>query len=526
MKILNFIIASVFLIACSNKEEQKKLSLQTKVESGLIEGLLTDDGTVVKYLGVPYAKPPVGELRWRAPQKIDPWEGVLETKSYGHDAMQYKFAPWVHFDEENLSEDCLYLNIWRPARTDGHKLPVLFNIHGGGHIVGTGSDTRLEGTRMAQKGMIVVTINYRLNVFGFFAHPELRQESPYGSSGNYGFLDQQMALQWVKDNISNFGGDPNRITIAGESAGSRSVLALLCSPLSRDMVAGAIGASGGAMKLPTLEEAEANGQRAAEQAGYHSLQQLRTASTKEIMTFYKSNDPGDYQLIVDQYALPKQLQYVLEANEQANVPVLIGWNSEELSGDALMRGAPFTKEAFTKIIQGLAPANWNEILDLYPHETEEQIRHSASELVSIDFIVYESFKWYELHRRYNKQPMYRYLFSKIEPQPSTQSTAEQDVQRPLGARHAQELAYCWGNLHLFPETNYGEDDQKIADLMQDYFANFIKRGNPNGEGLPLWPRVTSDDTPARILNIDVETKVVEASNDYRIKYFDEIYDNQ
>lgn len=526
MKILNVIIASSLLISCSNKEMRKETSLQTEVETGIIEGVLTEDGTVVKYLGVPYAKPPVGDLRWKAPQKPEPWEGILETKKYGHIPMQYKFAPWVHFDEKNLSEDCLYLNIWRPSRSYDHKLPVLFNIHGGGHVVGSGSDTRLEGTSMAQKGIIVVTMNYRLNIFGFFAHPELSKESQYGSSGNYGLLDQQMALQWVRDNISNFGGDPNRITIAGESAGSESVLSLLCSPLSKDIIAGAIGSSGGAMRLPGIQETEANGLRMAEKGGYSSLQQLRDASTEEIMTLYKNNGSQYFGLIRDKYALTENFQDVLKANKQANVPVLLGWNSEELSGEALMQGAPFTKEVFENIVKGLAPANWNEILDLYPHETEEQIRHSASELVSIDFIVYDSFKWFELHRKYSKQPIYRYLFSKIEPLPATQSQDVQDVKRPLGARHSQELAYCWGNLHLFPDINYGEDDKKVSVLMQDYFANFIKTGNPNANGLPQWPKVTSDNNPPVILNIDVESELTEATNDHRIKYFDKIYNNK
>jgi para-nitrobenzyl esterase len=496
-------------------------NLQRKVESGIIEGLLNEDGSVEKYLGIPYAKPPVGSLRWKPPQKPEPWEGILKTQKYGHEAIKSTYTPW--FDKDEASEDCLYLNVWKPTKTGERGLPVLVNIHGGGFQYGGCSSPRHEGTSMAKKGMIVVSMNYRLNIFGFFAHPELSKESPHGSSGNYGLLDQQFALQWVKNNIAAFGGDPNRITIAGGSAGSISVLALMSSPLSKNLIAGAIGSSGGlkAQVLLPLKEAEKQGQLAAENKGYSTITDLRAASTKDIMELYKSGSQGDYWPIIDQYFLPKDVRTIFKTNEQAQIPLLIGWNSAENQPHFYFREHTLTKDNFVKIAKELYPESFQDILEMFPHETITEIERSASDISSLRFIVFGTWKWFDLHRKHSDQPVYRYVFSKVVPPKISDSVDMTTYRPPLGAGHSQEVEYWKGNLHLRNDRNFSPEDHKVSATMQEYFANFIKTGNPNGNGLPDWPAVKANHESPVIMNFDTQTKLVPASLDYRFRHLDD-----
>jgi para-nitrobenzyl esterase len=520
MNKLFLILFSIILLVSCKSEPAITNFLQKKIDSGIIEGVISEDGLVEKYLGIPYAKPPIGELRWKAPQKVTPWEGVLKTQEYGNIAMQYKFAPWVNFDENRLSEDCLYLNVWKPINTGDQKLPVLVNIHGGGLLVGEGSELRMEGTSMANKGMIVVTLNYRLNIFGFFAHPELSEESPNGASGNYGYLDQQFALQWVKNNIAVFGGDPNKITIAGESAGSWSVLSLMASPLSKNMITGAIGSSGGVIPLQPLEEAAQNGKLAAENAGFAAMSDLRNATAEEIITFYKNGNPSAFGPVLDNYVFTKNIPETFEAGEQAQIPLLIGWNSAELPAEAYLRGPFYTKENFEKITKELYPNDAEEMLKMFPHETTEEVHRSALDLASIRFIGLGAWKWFDLHRKNSSKPVYRYLYSKVHPPNKFHNIDMATYKAPLGARHAEEVAYSWGNLHLDKNFNFSEDDFKVSTIMQEYFSNFIKTGNPNNNELPEWPAVDANTEVPMIMNIDTNTELIPASLDYRFRFID------
>jgi len=463
----------------------------------------------------------MGNLRWKAPQKPNPWEGVLETKNFSHIAMQYKSTPWVQFDEDQLSEDCLYLNVWKPVNVGDKKLPVLVNIHGGGFSYGEGSEPRIEGSSMASKGMIVVTLNYRLNIFGFFAHPELSKESPHAASGNYGLLDQQFALQWVKNNIEEFGGDPNKITIAGESAGSFSVLSLISSPLSKNLIAGAIGSSGGVMPLASLQDAEKSGQIVAEKVGYATISELRTASTDAIMDFYKEGKPDAYWPIIDQYVLTKKTSEVFEAKEQAQIPLLIGWNSAELPPEVYLRGQDSSKENFVNITKELYPKHVEDILKMFPHETVAEIERSAADLAALRFVVLGGWTWFDLHTKQSNKPVYRYLFSKIHLPLLPDSIDSKNYQPPLGVGHSQELAYSWGNLALIKDYNFLEDDYKVSAIMQEYFSNFIKTGNPNGKDLPEWPEAKGNSQAPIIMNIDTDTKLMSASLDYRFKFIND-----
>jgi para-nitrobenzyl esterase len=268
-------ILSISLFSQSNN----CFSVQTKIENGTIEGLYDTKTSLQLYLGIPFAQPPVGELRWKAPQPLSNWTGIQETKKFGPRAIQGAVFGDMNFRSNGMSEDCLYLNVWSPANKKVTGLPVLVYFYGGACVAGDGSEPRYDGASMAQKGIVVVTANYRLNIFGFLSLPELSAEAPYKASGNYGYLDQNAALKWVNKNIAAFGGDPKKVTIAGESAGSISVSIQMASPLSKGLISGAIGESGAAIN-PTMApvpliEAEKEGSDFAKNAGNLTLKQLR-----------------------------------------------------------------------------------------------------------------------------------------------------------------------------------------------------------------------------------------------------------
>ena len=330
---------------------------QVKTANGLVEALAPPDSGVRSFKGIPFAQPPVGDLRWREPQPVKNWTGVRNADKFGPRCMQ-RTGPnadyW--FRSDGMSEDCLYLNVWTPARSGSQRLPVLVYVFGGGFQNGDGSEPRYDGASMARKGMVAVSVNYRTNVFGFFSHPELTEESPHHASGNYGLLDQVAALQWVERNIAAFGGDPRRVTIAGESAGSISVSALMASPLSRNLIAGAIGESGAMIAtLPArpLAEAEQNGVRFASAAGASSLAALRAMTAEQIQDAVAQTQGVRFNTALDGYFLPKPLADIYAAGEQAKVPLLAGSNSEEQGARGVLgTGAP-TPENFVAGVRRL-----------------------------------------------------------------------------------------------------------------------------------------------------------------------------
>ncbi len=522
-------------------QDKNAFPVQTKTVHGIIEGNYNTHSGIQTYFGVPFAKPPIGELRWKAPQPLDDWEGVKETKTFGPRPMQTMVFGDMKSRSNGVSEDCLYLNVWTPATRNTKDLPVLVYFFGGGNVAGDASEYRYDGESMAKKGMVVVTTNYRLNIFGFFAHPELSAEAPYKASGNYGLLDQHAALKWVRDNIAAFGGDPKKVTIAGESAGSIGVSQQMASPLSKDLIAGAIGESGASIK-PTmapipLKEAEKIGLEFAKNAGYTSLAELRKLSTREVYEIYNESQRFGFPAVIDGYFLPKTLPEIFEAKEQAQIPLLLGWNSAEIPGMAFTQG-PYSKENYEAKVKEAFPKTYKEALELYPYGSEREIEISATALASDRFIAYSTWKWFDLHRKNSAQPVYRYLYSKLRPPLRDNTltsglaggTVKKDADapqaptpQPVGAPHACEIEYCMGNLHLVDDYAWTSEDYKVSQDMQNYFANFIKTGNPNGTDLPEWnPAQAKDDSPS-VMIIDVESKESKAVDDARYRFLDKFY---
>jgi para-nitrobenzyl esterase len=541
-KLVTVLLLLSALVQLAEAQDKNAFPVQLKVEQGIIEGNYNTHSGIQTYFGVPFAKPPVGELRWRAPQPADPWEGIKETKTFGPRPMQTMVFGDMKSRSAGLSEDCLYLNIWTPAKRDTQGLPVLVYFYGGGNVAGDASEPRYDGESMAKKGMVVVTTNYRLNIFGFLAHPELSAEAPYKASGNYGVLDQQAALAWVQKNIAAFGGDPEKVTIAGESAGSIGVSVQMASPLSKDLIAGAIGESGAGIN-PTLapvslEEAEKTGAEFVKNAGLSGIAELRKLPARDIYEIYNESKRFGFPMVIDGYFLPKSLPEIFEAREQAQVPLLLGWNSAEIPGTAFMQGLPYTPENFGKKVKETYPDTYEKVLALYPHASSKEVEYSATALASDRFIAYSTWKWFDLHRKNSDQPVYRYLYSKLRPplvdhdlaSGLAGGTVKKDdnapkIPEPIGAPHACEIEYCMGNLHLVTDYAWTEDDYKVSETMQTYFANFIKTGDPNGEGLPEWPAAEAEDTTPPVMILDTGSKAVEAPSDERYLFHDKAYNN-
>jgi para-nitrobenzyl esterase len=518
-------------------------SVQTTVENGVIEGNYDTKTGVQKYFGIPFAKPPVGELRWKAPQPLDNWKGVKETKKFGPRPMQKIIFGDMGSRSNGLSEDCLYLNVWTPAKRNTKGLPVLLYYFGGGNSAGDGSEPRYDGEAMARKGIVVVTCNYRLNIFGFLAHPELSAEAPYKASGNYGMLDQSAALKWVRKNIEAFGGDPTKITLAGESAGSVAVSMQMSSPLSRNLIAGAIGESGAGinptMSPVTLADGEKMGVDFVKKAGVTTIKQLRALPARDIYELFDESKMFGFPIVIDGYFLPKTLPDIFAAKEQAQVPLLLGWNSAEVSGMAFIQGQPYKEEHYVAKVKQAYPNHHEEVVKLYPHTSEKEIELSATALASDRFIAYSTWKWFDLHRNNSSQPVYRYLYSKLRPPLVDNSlasglaggTVKKDANapkapEPVGAPHACEIEYCMGNLRLIKEYAWTADDYKVSETMQNYFANFIKTGNPNGEKLPDWPVAKAGDTTPPVMILNTESKAEKAANDARYLFLDKTYANK
>lgn len=543
MKNKFYFLAMFCTIGFFANAQNNSFAVQTKIANGTIEGNYDTKTGVQTYFGIPFAKPPVGNLRWKAPQPAANWVGVKETKKFGPRPMQKIVFGDMNSRSNGLSEDCLYLNVWTPAKRNTKDLPVLLYFYGGGNSAGDASEPRYDGEAMAKKGIVVITCNYRLNVFGFLAHPELSAEAPYKASGNYGMLDQVAAMKWVNKNIAAFGGDPKKVTIAGESAGSIGVSMQMSSPLGRNLIAGAIGESGAGinptMAPVSLTEGEKDGLEFVQKAGVKNIAAMRGLSARDIYEIFDESKKFGFSIVIDNYFLPKTLPQIFYAKEQAQVPLLLGWNSAEIPGQAFMYGQPYKDENYIARVKKEYPNDFEEVLRLYPHANEKEIELSATALAADRFISYSTWKWFDLHRKNSSQPVYRYLYSKLRPPLADNTmaaglaggTVKKDANAPkpaeaVGAPHACEIEYCMGNLHLIKEFAFTPDDYKVSETMSNYFANFIKTGNPNGAKLPEWTAAKAGDNTPPVMIIDVESKLINAENDARYEFLDKAYKNK
>lgn len=493
---------------------------RVKVSDGILESSAPPVHGVRSFKGIPFAKPPVGGLRWREPQPVEKWSGVRKADEFGPRCMQ-RTSPGADywFRSSGMGEDCLYLNVWTPAKSEKERLPVLVYIYGGGFQNGDGSEPRYDGASMASKGIVAVTVNYRLNIFGFFAHPELTKESPRHASGNYGFLDQAAALRWVQNNIAAFGGDPKKVTIAGESAGSISVSALMASPLSKGLINGAIGESGALIStLPPrpLAETEKDGEQFAASAGAASLKALRAMTAEQIQEAAAKGPGMRFRPNLDGYFLPKPLKDIFTAGEQAKVPLLAGSNTEEMNARAVLGANEPTPENFANAVRKLYGAHADVVLKAYAASTPEEVLQAATDLASARFIGHGTWKWTELQMQTGGKPVYRYMYARPRPKytpldgqaaptPPQPASAKPGPSIPRGAAHSAEIQYAMGNLPLDKRYAWEPDDYKVSEVLQGYFVNFIKTGNPNGPGLPQWPAYASPGFQR--MRIDVNSRV-------------------
>lgn len=479
--------AALFLaivISTSCTTGPKLIDPLVQTESGLLQGVVNESGDIVSFKGVPFAAPPVGELRWQEPQPPLSWEGTRDASRFGASAIQVKAGsrlPWTEefMVQNEISEDCLFLNIWTPAKKAEDKLAVFVYIHGGGYSEGSGAIDVYDGEELARKGIIVVTINYRLGVLGFLAHPELTAESPHHVSGNYGILDQMAALEWIRKNIGAFGGDPSRVCIAGQSAGAGSVNSLILMPQASGLFQRAITESGtryanSFLGMQTLEQAEKQGIEFAESKGVMTLAELRTLSAEELMARAPDAPFVRFSPVVDGYYQPDNMMNVFAEGKQNDTPFMNGFNAGETRymGD---RGEEFMR--------------------LYlPDGDTDTI--SAERLAGQEQTNMNTLLWMKYRARTAKTDAYGYFFAQAIPWPEHPE---------FGAFHTGEVPYVFNNLKML-DRPWTATDTLVADIMSSYWANFTKNGDPNGEGLPEWSAYGSGSK--EVMKIGEETGMI------------------
>lgn len=448
-----------------------------KTTNGKVEGYSKENLRIFK--GIPFAAPPIGELRWKAPQPVKNWTGVKKCTGFSSSPIQNKPAPFYCWSEEfiakpePLSEDCLYLNVWTTAKKSGEKQPVMLWIYGGGLNSGSANCDIYDGEELAKKGVVFVSINYRVGVLGFMVHPELSKESGYNSSGNYGFLDQIAALKWVQKNIEAFGGDPNNVTILGQSAGAFSVNALIASPLSKGLFQKAIPQSGGLLSRmtgQTLNIAEKQGLKFMEYAKCNSISDLRKIPAEELQQLSNSNASGRFGVTLDGYVLPSNILEHFQNKKHNQVPIMTGWVTGDGSflGENKMTAEEYKNEAQTKYGDKA-----EEFLSIFPASTNDEVKAMKQKQTLMGFAGLPS----HLLAILTDRPAYLYQFSHVPPD-------KPDFPN-YGAFHTSEVPYALHTLHTW-QRPWQQLDKEIENTMSSYWVNFAKTGNPNGPGLPEW----------------------------------------
>lgn len=507
------------------------------IDQGSLTGVYNADHSVKVYAGIPYAAAPVGDLRFREPQEPASWEGVRAFDHFGPKAMQtgssmlydslshilgwhdYQFKFGDEYIEE-VSEDCLYLNVFSPNdRAEDELLPVIFYVHGGSLTTGTSSYTEYRGEDLAKKGVVFVNFAYRLGVFGYYAADDLKAESPNKTTGDYGLLDQIAALQWVYDNIEAFGGDKDRITIAGESAGSSSVNALCVSPLTEGLFNYAIAESSGiGMKKPfhtfrTYEEAVETGNEVREEFGVTSSAQLRDIPAEKLVTTRTHNG----SMTVDGYAIVEEPYFTYEKGNNHEKALLHGFNVKE--ADAFLLGTKATRENYVELLAEDIEDYAEEMAAVVPWNTPQRdqkfVVDAMGEAKGALNVAYSAMWFSYSHHVWNRwmveqgRPSYEYNFTK--------------TNKSLSNYHAGELPYAYGNLWRHPGL-YDEEDYKLSEIMQNYWVNFARTGNPNGDGLPRWEMRDKDHT--KVLQLDTTIQMVDDPNEKIYEVIDKYQESQ
>jgi len=505
------IFATLALSLYGNVFGSALVAQRVQTESGTLSGV--SEGGLSVYKGVPFSASPVGDLRWRAPVQIAPWTGTRKADAFAPACMQ----DGVSMPGEKppvVSEDCLYLNIWTPAKGAHERLPVIVWIYGGGFINGSASMPLYWGDRLAHKGVIVVTVAYRLGPLGFLAHPELTRESPQHSSGNYGLMDQIAALEWVQRNIAAFGGDAKNVTIAGQSSGAISVSILMTSPRAKGLFERAIGESGGLFEplqlAPKylLANAEGDGEKYAVSLGASSLQQLRSLPAARLT----GNANGIVHPVIEPYVLPASPYEAFASGTQNDVPLLLGSNAEEarsLTDVSKVKAATFDADVAQSFGQ-LPPA----LLAAYPHATDKEAQEARLGLERDLRFAWDMWAWARLQAGTGKSPVYYYSFRQQPPFPAG------SVYEGWGASHFAELWYVFDHLDQEP-WRWTKADRKVAEEMSSYWTNFAKSGNPNGPNLPPWPEFTKADS--KVLYIGDPVGVGGVANIKSLEVFDGVY---
>jgi para-nitrobenzyl esterase len=483
-----------------------------RVEQGLLAGANGRSPDVRVYRGVPFAAPPVGDLRWKAPQPAASWTRVRQATQFGNACVQPPFpSNGIYKTAPPIGEDCLNLNIWTPAKSADDRLPVMVWIYGGGFDHGAGAASGYDGENLASKGAVVVTINYRVGVFGFLALPELTAESPHHASGNYGLLDQIAALEWVRRNIAAFGGDPTRVAIFGESAGAESVSVLMASPLASGLFTRAIAESGGAFgPLPSLADAEKDGEKLAAKldATQDVLKTLRAKSAAELLRA-SAGDDFNSEVIVDGWLLPQSVYSIFAEGKQNDVPLLVGNNSDEGTNLLRLNGVA-TPASFADDARKEYGPLAQQFLEAYPPGPSDETATSANFAAFRDrWFGWDERIWARLETETGHHRAYRYYFGRVPPGPGSR----------LGAFHGSDLAYVFEN---FPYRIFYQDvDKQLGETIATYWVNFARTGNPNSPGVPVWP--IYDPEKDNVLDLGDQVSVKYGVNATGLDFFDTYY---
>ena len=518
--------ALAFLLLAMTLPRSASADNQVKIDCGVLEGMGGARPGVRVFEGIPFAAPPVGELRWAEPRPVAPWDGVRKATEFGPRAMQGAIFSDMIFRDKGPSEDCLYLNVWTPAGGAKDGLPVMVWIYGGGLQAGSSSEPRQDGEDLARKGVVVVSMNYRLGVFGFFSHPDLSRESGHGS-GNYGLMDQIAALQWVQRNIAAFGGDPGNVTIFGESAGSFSVSALMASPRAQGLFQKAIGESGAILglrrapeRIHHLSAAEKAGTEFATSLGAKSAAELRAIPADRLLKAALDAKEFHAGPVVDGYVLPRDANAIFADGQQSHVPLLAGWNADETRVYNTFGSKRPTAKSFAEEVRAKYGDAAGDVLRLYPAGTDEEAVRSAGDLAGDQFIAGSTWKWIEMQLGTGGSPVFRYQFDRAVPvAPGTVINGAPATAVDVGAVHASEIVYVFGALASKKDVSSKPEDWRLSDAMETYWTNFARTGNPNGEGVPAWPAYDRAGN-FQVMHLDVKVAPAPDANRARYEFWD------